>query len=285
MPNGHSLLVIEQSEEALVLDDDGILLLCGGVLAQLSLDGINDRGKSGSLVGSRYGAAVVKVRKRSSSSILGSHLHQPQVFNHFCRISIGIARKVNDGLPSSTLHKGNLLFGKGVDIGIGSIIIFRNVSLCSWLDRYSDVHRVERIAFQSKPIQKQKVGIGLGSVRDVNLLHLAISSIGVQDDLFATRLEEPISYLSGIDVGTGKRRMIDKVSVRNHRQSFALSHVAQTNGTGKEHCKCPYPVLVGEVFPRKEIGILVTEGPLTAEQGIVFPLELHLHTLRRGHDR
>ena len=78
--------------------------------------------------------------------------------------------------------------------------------------------------------------------------------------------------------------MIDQISVRNHCQGFTLSHVAQTNGTGKQHCECPYPVLVGKVLSGEEIGILVTESSFAAEQCIVFPLEFHLHALRGGND-
>mmetsp|Transcript_29050 Transcript_29050/g.59406 ORF Transcript_29050/g.59406 Transcript_29050/m.59406 type:complete len:389 (+) Transcript_29050:245-1411(+) len=286
MPDRHALVVAQESEQSPVLDQRRVILVVVGIISDLTLDGLDHGRQNGRLVRGRYGSGVIELGQRFAPRVLRGHLHETKVFQHFHRVPIGVAGEIDGVVRSRPFQERDLLVGEGIllDAVGGASQLFQGLAGAGF-DGNRNVHGIVRIAFQGEAVQEQEFGVRLGTVGDVNLFHLPVPSVGVQDHLLLSGLEEPIARLARVDVRAGEGTVIDEVGVRDHGEGLAGAEVAKAYGAGEEHGEGPLPGFVGEFVAGEAVGEAVAEaGGLVAEEGVVLPAELGLEGAGGGND-
>mmetsp|Transcript_6022 Transcript_6022/g.16383 ORF Transcript_6022/g.16383 Transcript_6022/m.16383 type:complete len:319 (-) Transcript_6022:179-1135(-) len=230
MTDGHALVVGQELEHATILDQRGIHLLVVGIVGQLALHGLDDSEQGRGFVGGRDGSGIIEGLQWLAARIFRRHLHQPQVLQHFQGVTIGVARKVDHGIAPDGSQELDLLFRERVDRD-GLIRQRLDEGFRARRDSDGDIDGVERIALHGESVQEKQLGVGLGSVGNVDLLHAAVSTVGVQDDLVEAAGEEPVASLARVDVGLREWGVVDEVGVRDHGEGLSRFETSQTDGT------------------------------------------------------
>mmetsp|Transcript_26356 Transcript_26356/g.47769 ORF Transcript_26356/g.47769 Transcript_26356/m.47769 type:complete len:231 (+) Transcript_26356:235-927(+) len=228
MSHGHALVVTKQSKHALILNNHSISLLRLRKQSHLVLHRLHHRLQHGRLVRRTNRPRKVKLLQRLPSRVLGRHHHETEVLEHLHGITIGVTRKVHRLLPPHAEEKVNLFLRHG-------ILVDALVRGChgggARSNRHGNIHGIVRISLQCEPVQQEQFGIRLLSIRNVNLLHLTISPIGIQNHLLVAILEEPISAFACVDERPGEGRVINEVGVRDHGEAFSHAKVPEADGT------------------------------------------------------